>query len=656
MRFIAIGLDRSILLRYSNPRVSAVAEAESSSTRVQRLEALLRRTQGQLAATSDQLAAVTTERDNLRRAYRQLMEQFELLRRRIFVAKAERVDATQLELEFEQTKQKLDELVAKLGGSDAGGAGESTADAESEAAAEASRNDVGSRPAGKPPAKPLLKPKGRRNLADADHLSQRRIEIRDPELERTATFIDWELSYKLGFQRPEPVRVIIARAKYKVTAPEAAAPDAEAGISEAPVAAAAAPSPAIVGVSPDENGATTVDAPSPEPAQARVTIVTAPLPRLLIRRGLLAPSMISRVIVQKFRFGMPFFRQEEQLDADGIALDRGTMARTVEDVGASLGPIVLAMADDARKNAFCLSTDATGVAIRPEPLADGRRQPCRKGHFFVVLADKKHIFFEFKAKHSSAAVCEMFRGFSGYIQADAHAIYDALFRGDAVDDPTSAPVEVACWSHARRRFWEAAVCGFPVGREGLLRIRKLYELDQSWAALPPSARLQKRQTLLRPLVNEFFDWVRAQNDLTSQERGVVNKALGYAVRQQLALRRFFDDPRLRMDNNHSENALRVVASGRKAWLFFGSDDHAQAAANLYSLIAGCKLHGIDPERYLAEVIRVMPYWPPERYLELAPASWVETRRRLRPVELAAELGHITVPQTAASAAEQSTAS
>lgn len=610
--------------------MSGVAESESPSTRVKRLEALLRRTQGQLATTSDQLAAVTTERDNLRRAYRQLMEQFELLRRRIFVAKAERVDATQLELEFEQTKQKLDELVAKLGASDVVVAGQSDVNAQDDAAAQASHNDVGSRPAGKSPPKPQLKPKGRRNLADADHLSQRRIEIRDPELDCTGTFIGWELSYKLGFQRPEPVRVVIARAKYKVTAPEAAAPVAETPAGEASASA--------------------------EPESARLTIVTAPLPRLLVRRGLLAPSMISRVIVQKFRFGMPFFRQEEQLEADGIALDRGTMARTIEDVGASLGPIVLATVDDARNTAFCLSTDATGVAIRPEPLADGRRQPCRKGHFFVVLADKKHIFFEFQAKHSSAAVCEMFRGFSGHIQADAHAIYDALFRGDAVDDPTSAPVEVACWSHARRRFWEAAVCGFPVGREGLLRIRKLYELDQSWAALPPSARLQKRQTVLRPLVDEFFDWVRAQNDLTCQERGVVNKALGYAVRQQLALRRFLDHARLRMDNNHSENALRVVASGRKAWLFFGSDDHAQAAANLYSLIAGCKLHGIDPECYLAEVIRVMPYWAPERYLELAPAYWVETRRRLDPAELAAELGHITVPSAATSTAEQSAAS
>jgi hypothetical protein len=170
--------------------------------------------------------------------------------------------------------------------------------------------------------------------------------------------------------------------------------------------------------------------------------------------------------------------------------------------------------------------------------------------------------------------------------------------------------------------------------------------------LPPVARRQKRQTSLKPFVDEFFAWVRAQNDLTSQERGLVNKALGYAMRQELALCRFLDDGRLRMDNNHSENALRIVATGRKAWLFFGSDDHAEAAANLYSLIASCKLHGLDPDRYLAEVIRVMPYWPRDRYLELAPAYWARTRQRLDLTELATELGHLTVPSAPLDTAEQ----
>lgn len=580
--------------------------------------------QGQLAtasdrltATSERLASVTSERDNLRRAYRQLMEQFELLRRRIFVAKAERIDVTQLELEFEKTKEKLAELAQKLG--------ETAADTDG--GAQPDEDPVGSRPAGKPGGKSVNQPKGRRNLADADHLQERRIEIRDVELEKSgALFVDWELSYKLGYQRPEPVRVVIARAKYKVPVVEA---------EPTPL-----PSDATV---LEQNG-------------KRFTIITAPLPPLLIRRGLLAPSMLARIIVQKFRFGMPFYRQEEQFEADSIELDRGTMARSVEEVGACLGAIVLACADDARKHAFCLNTDATGVAIRPEPLPDGRRQPCRKGHFFVVLADKKHVFFEYQPKHTSAAVCEMFRGFSGYIQADAHTIYDALFRGDAVDDESVPPTEVACWSHVRRRFWEAAVSGFAIGREGLLRIRKLYELDQSWSDLPPAGRLRKRQAVLRPLVDEFFVWVHAQNDLTTQDRGFVSKALGYAIRQELALRRFLDDGRLRMDNNTSENALRVVATGRKAWLFFGSDDHAQAAANLYSLIASCKLHGIDPERYLAEVIRIMPYWPRERYLELAPAYWALTRARLDASELDAELGAITVPPVSAHAPEQASAS
>jgi len=161
--------------------------------------------QSELAATSEMLAGVVSERDNVRRAYRQLMEQFELLRRRIFVAKAERVDASQLELEFEKTKQKLDALAKKLDGDAVAG---STAEAKdtddnAEAKAKADHDEVGSRPSGKPPGKANSTPKGRRNLADADHLPQRRIEFRDLELEKSgATFVDWELSYKLGYQRP----------------------------------------------------------------------------------------------------------------------------------------------------------------------------------------------------------------------------------------------------------------------------------------------------------------------------------------------------------------------------------------------------------------------------------------------------------------------
>ena len=123
----------------------------------------------------------------------------------------------------------------------------------------------------------------------------------------------------------------------------------------------------------------------------------------------------------------------------------------------------------------------------------------------------------------------------------------------------------------------------------------------------------------------------------------MRSALGYVVRQRDALRRYLDDGRLKIDNNGSERELRRIAVGRKAWLFVGSDDHAEAAANLFSLIASCRLHGLDPELYLRDLIRILPHWPRDRHLELAPKYWAATRARLDERELKLALGDLTVP-------------
>jgi hypothetical protein len=106
----------------------------------------------------------------------------------------------------------------------------------------------------------------------------------------------------------------------------------------------------------------------------------------------------------------------------------------------------------------------------------------------------------------------------------------------------------------------------------------------------------RRDELVRPLVDKFFDWARAEF-AKLEGRGLVATAFGYSVRQEQALRRFLEDGRLRMGNNSAENALRNVALGRKVFLFYGSDDHATAAGNILSLAASCKLHDLDPELY-----------------------------------------------------------
>jgi transposase len=562
----------------------------------------------QLAARNAELesalAQVTAERDKLRRAYEQLKEQLELLRRRIFMAKAERIDVTQLRLEFAETQAKLDALAKQI---------ETPATtSDTDALATTASGGASDSAASPPPAKPRSKPTGRRNLADED-LPEERIEILDPALEGTAERIDFEESSKLKYRRGGHVRLVIARAKYKTES------IVEGDTSEYPLEGSMEEKPAI-------------------------KIVTAPMPKELFPRGLLAPSMIAHLMVQKYRWGLPFHRQARMMAAEGFAIDDGTMCRYAEDLGATLGCIVDAMAKEARETAFCLSTDATGVCIQPEPAA-GKRQACRKGHFFVVLADKDHVFFEFQAKHTSAAVCGMFRGFSGYIQADAHAVYDAVFRGEArVCPDDEAPKEVGCWSHCRRRAWEAAVVAKdPAAREALLRMHKLFELEREWKHLAPAQRHARRQLVSRRLVDDFFTWAAEQYSRVKGTRGLVASAFGYALRQEGALRRFLDDGRLPMTNNHSERAVRPIAVGRRAWMFFGSDDHATAAANLFSLIASCELHGLDPETYLAEIIHVLPFWPRGRYLELAPKYWAATRARIPAAQLEVEIGDVTVP-------------
>jgi hypothetical protein len=250
-------------------------------------------------------------------------------------------------------------------------------------------------------------------------------------------------------------------------------------------------------------------------------------------------------------------------------------------------------------------------------------------------------------RETSDAVREMFRGYEGYVQADAKNTYDVLFR---TSDPTllqdegEVRHEVGCWSHARRRFYEAAIGKDRIAREGLWRIHKLFELEEEWKDDPPAKRKALRDQKSRPLLDAFFAWAEVEYAKVKDTRGLLRSALGYVVRQKDPLRRFLDDGRLRLDNNISERELRQIAVGRKAWLFVGSDDHAQATANLFSLIASCKLHGLDPEAYLRDLFRVLVHWPKDRYLELTPRYWAATRARLDARELELPLGHLTVPE------------
>jgi transposase len=593
-----------------------------------------------VAGLTHQLKELSSAHERLRRAYTHALEQLQLLRHNLFVAKAERKEACAEQLAFDAMFEQVKHLEKAL--------------AETPLPSGA-KEDEKERP------KPKRPPTGRRDLSTST-LPVVRVELKDPELEGKAKCIGFEESSRLGYERGGFRRIILARAVYKVTE---AAPEATKATEATAREPSATKDVKVTEATPEATEATEATACEPSATkdvkvsmtkslpstQSTSHFITVPRPKELFRRSFLAPSVIAYLLIAKYMMGIPFYRLEEKLALEGAPLDRGTMCRYAEDVGATLGAIVEAARKEAFDTAFCLSTDATGVSIQLGPIAerkDPKRGPCRKAHFFVVLADRDHVFFDYQPKHTSAVVCEMFKGFSGYIQADAHAIYDALFRGTPPrgappdKDRGPPPTEVGCWSHCRRNFFEAAVCKHALGVAGLRLIDAIFAADRPLAELAPAQRKAQRQVVVRPHVDALFEWVKAEHR-KPRERGLVATALGYAIRQEEPLRRFLEDGRLRLDNNGSERALRTIAVGRKNWLFFGSDDHASAAGNLFSLIASCKLHRLDPEAYFEDIIRVMPYWPTDRYLELSPKYWATTRARLNDDELKRPLGHITVP-------------
>jgi transposase len=567
--------------------------------------------------------------DRLLGAYQALEQQLELIRRRLYVAKAERIDTTQLELEFAETLAALDALAGQSSPV-APGAGPSPT------APGAGPSPAGEKRRKQPP------PTGRRDLCELD-LPEERIEITDPTHEGRAPRLDTEESSRLMWRRAGYVRVVTARFKYLPPRPVAEEPSATPSTDDAP-APAAGELQAAEGVS-EPTAIVPVDSPMPR-------VVTAPLPPEMIERSFGTPSLWAHVVTDKLCWGLPLYRQEERFEHAGFRIDRGTLSRWMQELGLTVGATVVhAMREEALRTAFCIATDATGVLVQPIRGGDKQRRACQRGHYFVQIADADHVFFEYTPKETSAAVGELFRGFSGYVQADAKSVYDFLYRPpdqrrlpDDGEPDLAVRREVACWSHLRTKWWEAAIVTKDVvAREGLARLARIFALDRSWKDRPHPEVKALREQHLRPHVDAFFAFVDEHYERLRDQRGLLRTALGYAHRQHAALTRFFEDGRLKLTNNGSERELRRVATGRKAWLFVGSDDHAQAAGNLLTLIASARLHKLDPEAYLCDLFRVLPQWPRDRYIELAPKYWPATRARMDQAQLAVEIGWLTIP-------------
>jgi transposase len=370
---------------------------------------------------------------------------------------------------------------------------------------------------------------------------------------------------------------------------------------------------------------------APPSSSARPTIITAAKPPQPIPGGLPGPGLLAHVATAKYVDHVPLHRQERQYARHGLELSRQTTC----DWAMAGAKLLLPLYDLTKQVVLAsdvLHLDATSVKV-----CDARKKLRQTGYFWPLVGNDEHplVAFEYTPNHTRDGPAAMLAAFRGFLQVDAHSVYDEIFarRDPATGEPVI--IEVGCWMHARRKFFEARSVDRLRAETAIARIRQLYvvereiiaELTGPWSALSRDERYARivatRQERERPVLDELFAWVEAEAPALVP-KNPVRQAMEYALRQQAALRRYCDHGGLAIDNGAAERAIRGIALGRKNWLFCGSERGARAACVYFSLAASCRRHEIDPFAYLRDIFTRLP-------VLLAETAGHPTAEQLRPL-------------------------
>ncbi len=335
-----------------------------------------------------------------------------------------------------------------------------------------------------------------------------------------------------------------------------------------------------------------------------------------IDKGLPGPGLMAHVAVSKYADHLPLYRQEGILERFGVELSRSTLCDWMAAAAGLLRPIAQAMLRRVLQSQV-IGTDDTPVKVQ-----DHQGKGIKTGRLWVYYGDHAHRYtvYDYTPDRSRDGPERVLKSFQGYLQADAYAAYDGLFTGGSI-------VEVGCWMHARRKFYEARTSDPERSHLALAWTVGLYKVeddakqerrkhpewdDAAWHAYRYGLRLQRS----RPILDAIRTW------LDTQQSEVLPKSpIGEALNHWAALLRPLEAGFLEIDNGASERALKPVAIGRKNWLFAGSDEGGRTAAVLMSLCTTCKELGIDPFAYLRDVLSRVSTHPHRRIEELLPDRW-----------------------------------
>lgn len=344
------------------------------------------------------------------------------------------------------------------------------------------------------------------------------------------------------------------------------------------------------------------------------TLHCASAPQGVIEGSRADVSFIVGLLVDKFRYHLPLYRQHQRLLDAGFTLSRPWLTQLVQQGSALLEPIF-----EAQLASICASHVITmdEVPVKAGQAGTGKM---KASYFWPVYGDQDEVCFpHFESRRhehvQQALGAKLAPG--TVLLSDGYAAYEAYARKTGI-------THAQCWAHSRRGIFEAKDAEPHAATQALEQIAALYEVEEYIRAhkLTGEAKRLHRLTHSKPLVDSFFDWVDKQfEQLGLLPSNPLTKALAYVRERRAGLSVYLEDPAVAIDTNHIERALRPIPTGRKNWLFCWTEVGAQHVGIVQSLIATCRLQGIDPYTYLVDILQRVGQHPAARVAELTPRRW-----------------------------------
>jgi transposase len=351
----------------------------------------------------------------------------------------------------------------------------------------------------------------------------------------------------------------------------------------------------------------------------------APTGDKVVAGGMYGSTLVATLVVDKYKNGMPLYRQGEELARLGLQMPSSSMSDQIMWATDLLRPIWRGLIEDVR-GAHVMHLDGTGLPVRDKDSAKGITIGSLWGYVGVTGDVKSAVYLytstgkKLAQRPGEIGPEDFLAERSGYVCADASGLFDASFLSDE-------RIEIGCNMHARRYFVKALEAGDVRASVAIAAFKALYDVESVVSDASPERRLEERQRRSKPVYDELVAWSQTYKSLEPPS-SLIGKAVGYLLNHQVALTRFLDDGTLPIDNGIVERLHRIAAVTRKNFLFAGSHAGAERAAIAYSIIASCNFAGVDPVAYLADVLpklardgivlaRDVP--------ALLPAAWKKTR-------------------------------